>query len=136
MLSDQRQAALDVISTSCGQRPLPTQLAPVRQPGATPLPMPLLSPAVHISDCAQLIGTVLIRCNARAMVTRGLLPLRSSLLAARCQAVSARRLPWEASLLHTPDRCRSSRPSSSMALGCQLLRTLHSRQGEQECTAV
>lgn len=46
-LSDQQQAALDVISALCGQRPLPKQLAPVRQPGATPLPTPLLTPAVE-----------------------------------------------------------------------------------------
>lgn len=46
-LSNQQQAALDVISASCGQRPMPTQLAAQRQFGATPMPTPLLTPAVE-----------------------------------------------------------------------------------------
>jgi DNA repair ATPase RecN len=47
VLSNQQQAALDVISASCGQRPMPTQLAPGRPDGATPMPTPLLTPAME-----------------------------------------------------------------------------------------
>ncbi len=47
VLSNQQQAALDVISASCGQRPMPTQLAAGRPSGATPLPTALLTPAVE-----------------------------------------------------------------------------------------
>ena len=88
----------------------------------------------HLKLCAT-YWYRLYRFNHALWLTRGLTQ-GSSLLATHSQAAAARRLHREASLLHTPDRCRSSKPSSSMALGCQLLRTLHSRQGEQERTEV
>lgn len=62
VLTDQQQAALDVISSACGQRPMPTQLAAARGPApdATPLPpTPLepMSPGASEAAEASFVGT-------------------------------------------------------------------------------